>query len=122
MAGPSQQFKESTNEYMNLPKVVAELINAQNSYDSGAYANCFFEKAVVFDEGKIMNGRTEIESWIAKANEKYKTMMDPVSYEGKGTSGILAARVSGTFEGSPTVLNYHFEFIEGWIRSLKVTG
>lgn len=107
---------------MNLPKVVTELINAQNRYDSVAYSNCFCEKAVVFDEGKIFNGRTEIESWIAKANEKYKTMMDPVSYEGKGASGVLAARVSGAFEGSPTVLNYHFEFVDGLIRSLKVTG
>ena len=107
---------------MNLPKVVADLINAQNSYDSVAYANCFFEKAVVFDEGKIFNGRTEIANWIAKANEKYKTVMDPVGYEGKGPSGVLAARVSGTFAGSPTVLDYHFEFNDGLIQSLKVTG
>lgn len=36
---------------MNLPKVVAELIKAQNDFDSLAYANCFTETAIVLDEG-----------------------------------------------------------------------
>ena len=107
---------------MNLPKVVTDLISAQNSFDSVAYANCFSEKAVVFDEGKVFNGRAEIESWIATANEKYKARMEPVSYEPNGTSGMLAAKISGTFKGSPAVLQYHFEFIGGLIQSLKVTG
>lgn len=106
---------------MNLPKVVEDLIHAQNNYDSVAYANCFFEKAVVFDEGKIFNGRTEIERWIAKANEKYKAVMHAVSYDESGSGGVLSAKVSGNFEGSPAILHYHFDFINGLIRSLKVT-
>ncbi|WP_220472621.1 hypothetical protein [Spirosoma foliorum] len=47
---------------MNLPKVVAELVLAQNNFDSVAYATCFFETAVVFDEGKTHHGRKEIGS------------------------------------------------------------
>jgi hypothetical protein len=107
---------------MNLPKVVTDLISAQNNYDSVAYAKCFSERAVVVDEGKVFNGRTEIESWIAKASKKNKTVMEPVGYDGKETSGVLAAKVSGTFEGSPAALKYNFEFIDGLIQSLKVTG
>jgi len=37
---------------MNLPKVIAKLTEAQNNFDSVAYAACFTETAVVFDEGK----------------------------------------------------------------------
>ncbi len=48
--------------------------------------------------------------------------MEGVRYEGKGTSGVLAAQVSGTFDGSPLVLKYNFEFMDGLILSLKVTG
>jgi hypothetical protein len=38
---------------------------------------CFSEKAIVFDEGKTYNGRTEIKQWIQKANNKYKTVVKP---------------------------------------------
>ncbi|MGI9582285.1 hypothetical protein ACR1PO_13785 [Chryseobacterium sp. RRHN12] len=57
---------------MNLPKVITELVRAQNNFDSAAYAECFTETAVVFDEGKIHNGKTEIEKWIDKSNKEYK--------------------------------------------------
>ncbi len=56
---------------MNLPKVIIDLDNAQNSFDSIAYANCFSETAVVFDEGKTHNGRNEIQHWINQSNENY---------------------------------------------------
>ncbi len=107
---------------MNLPKVVADLVQAQHNYDSVAYANCFAEDAVVFDEGKTYTGRAEIKHWISRANENYKIVMKPISFEEKGTESILAADISGNFEGSPVVLNYHFEFIDGLVRSLKISG
>ncbi|MHA4844774.1 hypothetical protein ACX0G7_11450 [Flavitalea antarctica] len=44
---------------MNLPKVLANLVKAQNDFDSTAYADCFSETAVVFDEGKTHTGRKE---------------------------------------------------------------
>lgn len=44
---------------MNLPKVITELVKTQNSFDSAAYANCFSETAVAFDEGKTHNGKKE---------------------------------------------------------------
>jgi len=46
---------------MNLPEVVSELVRTQNNLDSVAYANCFSETAVVYDEGKTHHGRKEIE-------------------------------------------------------------
>lgn len=107
---------------MNLPKVIADLVKAQDNFDSVAYANCFSETAVVFDEGKTYNGRNEIQNWIADANEQFKTVMKPVGFEEKGTTSILSAEISGTFEGSPVVLNYHFKLVDGLIQSLKITG
>ena len=53
---------------MNLPKAIKDLEQAQNNFDSLAYANCFSETAVVLDEGKIHKGKTEIREWIEKAN------------------------------------------------------
>lgn len=107
---------------MNLPQVIQDWVKAQDNFDRAAYANCFSETAVVLDEGKTHNGRKEIEQWIAATNEKYKTVMKPLSFEEKGKAGILKAEVSGIFPGSPVILNYHFEFENGLIQLLKITG
>jgi ketosteroid isomerase-like protein len=105
---------------MNLPKVVADLVETQNSFDSAAYANCFSETAVVFDEGKTHNGRKEIEQWIEKANNDYQAVMKPLEYS--ENEEILKAEVSGNFLGSPIVLSYHLKLEDGLIQSLKITG
>ncbi len=107
---------------MNLPKVVTDLVTAQNNFDSVAYANCFSETAVVFDEGKTHKGRKEIEHWITNANERYEAVMKPISFEERETESLLQAEVSGNFNGSPAVLKYHFEINNEFIQSLKITG
>ncbi|MES3018787.1 MAG: nuclear transport factor 2 family protein [Bacteroidota bacterium] len=106
---------------MNLPKIITDLIKAQDKHDSVAYAACFSENGVVFDEGKTYKGRTEIQQWIAKANEKYQTLMKPLALTEAGTKSVLSTETSGTFPGSPIVLNFNFEIIDGLIQSLKVT-
>lgn len=105
---------------MNLPNVLTELTKAQNNFDSFAYANCFSETAVVFDEGKTHNGKTEIQQWIEKANDEYQAVMEPLEYS--ETDEILKAEVSGNFPGSPIVLNYHFELNNDLIEFLKITS
>ncbi|MCD0488835.1 nuclear transport factor 2 family protein [Pedobacter sp. MC2016-14] len=105
---------------MNLPKVISDLVKTQNNFDRIAYANCFSETAVVFDEGKTHKGRKEIEHWIADANKRYKASMKPVSFEEQ--ESILKVEVSGNFEGSPIVLSYHLEIDDELIQSLSITG
>lgn len=107
---------------MNLPKIVSELVRTQNNFDSVAYANCFSETAVVYDEGKTHKGRKEIEHWIADANARYEATMQPLSFEENEAESILKAEVSGKFDGSPFVLTYHLEIADELIQSLKVTG
>ncbi len=103
---------------MNLPKVVTELIKTQNNFDSVAYAKCFTETAVVFDEGKTHKGRKEIENWIDKANKEYQATMKPLEYS--ESEHTLKTEVSGTFPGSPIVLIYRYEFKDDLIQSLKI--
>ncbi|MGA0555746.1 nuclear transport factor 2 family protein [Larkinella sp. VNQ87] len=107
---------------MDLPNVVADLIEAQNNFDSVAYATCFSEAALVFDEGKTHHGRKEIEHWITNANERYKATMKPVSFEEKETESLLKVEVSGSFDGSPIVVSYHLKIADKLIQSLKITG
>ncbi|KOS07694.1 hypothetical protein AM493_17820 [Flavobacterium akiainvivens] len=106
---------------MNLPKVVTDLIKSQNEFDAVTYASLFSETAVVFDEGKTHTGRPEIEQWIDHSNKNYQSKMEPLEYTENGTASILTAECSGTFPGSPIVLKFHFEIVDGQIQQLKVT-
>ncbi|MEG0851614.1 MAG: nuclear transport factor 2 family protein [Flavobacterium sp.] len=103
---------------MNLPNVITELIKTQNNFDSIAYAKCFTETAIVFDEGKTHNGRKEIETWIDKANKDYQATMKPLEYS--ETENTLKTELTGNFPGSPITLTYYYEFEDGLIHSLKI--
>lgn len=106
---------------MNLPKVITDLIEAQNKFDSVAYANCFSESGIMLDEGKNHQGRTEIQHMIEQANKKYQSVMKPLEYTENGNSSVLLAECSGTFPGSPLVLKFHFDIVDGQIEYLNVT-
>ncbi len=107
---------------MQLPKLIARFVATQNNYDSEAYAECFTDSAIVHDEGKTHTGKAEIQQWIEEANEKYQSQMKPLNYEESGPNGTLTAEVSGTFPGSPIMLQFHLGLKDDLIDSLKVTG
>lgn len=106
---------------MNLPTIITELVNAQNQYESATYADCFSKTAVVVDEGNTYKGRTEIKEWIAEANEKFRVVMKPIRFTETETICVLTAEVSGSSDGSPVLLDYHFEITADKIDSLKIT-
>ena len=122
MVAQCQQFNNLKNTTMNLPIVVTEFINAQNNFDSQASANCFSETGTMLEEGKLYIGRVEIQSLLDETNEKYQSVMKPLKYIEDGTSSVLSAEVSGTFHGSPAVLQFHFTLKNNLIDYLKVTG
>lgn len=107
---------------MKLPKVVADLIDAQYHFNPDAYAACFSETALVHDEGHAYVGREEIKQWISKANSEYNTVMKPLSFEETEGGSLLTAEVSGTFPGSPVVLKFYLQIADGLITSLKIAG
>lgn len=107
---------------MNLPKVVSDFVNAQNNFDSEASANCFSVNGIMLDEGKTYTGSVAIQGLFEETNEKYQSVMKPLKYIEDGTSSVLSAEVSGTFPGSPAVLQFHFTLKNNLIDYLKVTG
>lgn len=105
---------------MNLPEAIQDLVKAQNNFDSSAFADCFSETAIVFDEGKTYTSKTEIKNWIEKSSKEYNTLMKPLEFEGSAEEGNLKAEVSGTFPGSPVILTYNLKFKENRIESLRI--
>jgi len=106
---------------MNLPKLIANLVDAQNSHDAPAYVACFSETAIVFDEGQTHKGKAEIRKWIEKANAQYQTVWKILDFEEGAAASLLTAEVSGTFPGSPVTLQFLFVVEDDRIQSLRVT-
>ncbi|MCJ8154419.1 nuclear transport factor 2 family protein [Chryseobacterium sp. SSA4.19] len=104
---------------MNLPKIIEEFIKTKNSFNSAAFALCFKESAVVFDEGKMHTGWKEIEQWIDHSNKQHQDTLEPLDYDEQ--KEILSANVTGSFPQSPIVLKFHFAISDGKIQTLKVT-
>ena len=105
---------------MKLPSIIADLLTAQEKYDSNAFSECFSDDAVVFDEGKTYRGKKEVRQWNEMTNTKYKTKYEPLEVTTKGDKIILTAKISGTFSGSPAIIKYHFETKNGKITSLHI--
>ena len=106
---------------MKLPKVIADLLEAQGKYDSMAFAENFSDDAIVHDEGKKYSGKSEIRQWNEMTNAKYKTKYEPLEISNSEDEIILTAKISGTFDGSPVNLDYHFTIETGKIDSLSVS-
>src|ERR1700730_9667262 len=107
---------------MNLPKVVADLIAAQDKFDSKAFAENFSDEAIVQYEGKTYHGKKEIRQWNEITNAKYKTKYKPLEISTRGDEIILTTKVSGTFDGSPITLKYQFKLIGDKIISLRIAN
>ena len=106
---------------MKLPENIEGFIKAQNELDSKAFANYFTAYATVSDEGSSYSGREEIRQWIQEASEKYNMQLTPIDFTQTGSKGKLTVEVSGTFPGSPAVMDYHLELDGPSISSLKIT-
>ena len=109
-------------EINKLPAGLAELITAQNDHNSHAFAEVFSNNALVHDEGKEYSGKAAIKAWNENTNKKYNTRLEPEALQEKGGEIILTVLVSGTFEGSPIVLEYHVHLKDSKIIYLNITG
>src|SRR5579872_3990275 len=105
---------------INLPRIINDYVSASNAHDVKSILACFSDTATVHDEGQTLSGKKAIEAWIVKTIEKYKFHFQPLSVDGKDAEIIVAVKVSGTFDGSPVTLDYHFIIEDDKILSLAV--
>jgi hypothetical protein len=72
------------------------------------------------DEGETLHGKKAIEDWITKTIEKYKFQFKPLNIKHDPSEIVIAVEVSGTFDGSPITLDYHFMVAGDKIVSLAI--
>ena len=81
---------------------------AANAFDTDAAIVCFAETAIVQDEGEEHHGSDSIRKWIDAATAKYHPHAEITSTSEIDGAVVVAALVSGSFEGSPAEIEYHF--------------
>ena len=100
--------------------MIEEYINASNAHDVNAIVSCFLDTATVRDESKTRQGKKDIESWIVETIQKYKFHFKPLTMKSEDSKPIVTIEVSGTFDGSPVKLDYHFTLEHDKIQSLEI--
>ncbi len=105
---------------IRLPRIIEKYVDASNKHEVKSILSCFSDDAVVHDEGETLHGKNAIESWIAKTIEKYEFQFKPLSVKSDDGDFVVAVEVSGTFDGSPVTLDYHFTIESDKILSLTI--
>ena len=105
---------------IKLPTIIAEFLKAKNGYDSTAFVACFTYDAVVYDEGGEMHGTTAIKKWIEASNEKYQDTITAEKIVEHDNETVLTGLVSGNFDGSPVLLDFHLTIRDGKISLLRI--
>ena len=105
---------------VKLPRSINDYINASNAHDAKSILSCFSDDAVVHDERETLNGKQAIEGWIVKTIDKYEFQFKPLSIKEDKAGVVVTVEVSGTFDGSPVTLDYHFTIHGDKILSLTI--
>jgi ketosteroid isomerase-like protein len=105
---------------IKLPRIINDYVAASNAHNLNCIVFCFSDDAVVCDEGKEFRGKEMIQDWIVKTIEKYKFEFKPLSIKDQAAGVVVVMEVSGTFDGSPITLDYHFTIEGDKILSLTI--
>ena len=105
---------------IKLPGIIKRCVEASNEHDVKSIVACFSDEAFVRDEREEHRGKKDIEAWIVKTIEKYKFQFKPLSVNDGDVEVVVTVQVSGTFDGSPVTLNYHFTMENEKISSLTI--
>lgn len=106
---------------VKLPNIIDAYIKAVNANDIASALDCFSNNATVLDEGETFTGKKSIRDWIEKTTKKYSPQFMPLGIKESNVETIMTTEVSGTFDGSPIKLDYHFKIKNNLIENLRIS-
>src|ERR1700694_2892761 len=105
---------------IKLPRIISRYVDASNKHDVNSILSCFSDGARVQDEGEALHGKKAIEGWITKTIEKDDFQLKPLDGQNGDGEVVVAMEVSGTFDGSPVSVEYHFTIENDEISALTI--
>ena len=103
-----------------LPVPISAYFAAKNARDVDGMVAPFADDAGVRDEAHEYHGRAAIHAWMRETTGKYAVTAEPLAVAAAGNKAIVSARVSGTFPGSPVMLDYAFTLADERIARLEI--
>jgi ketosteroid isomerase-like protein len=103
-----------------LPPPIAAYIQAKNAHDTAALLACLTDDAVVYDEGETFRGKAAIKEWNDASIRKYQVTVEVTDVAQADGETVVTGLVSGTFEGSPAQLRFHFTVEGNKIAALSI--
>jgi hypothetical protein len=110
----------SNSRAVPLPQPIAAFYHACDVYDDDLLASCFATDAVLADEGMEYHGSEAISEHILEANRDAKVTTEITGCTGKNGETVVTATLSGSFEGSPVPLDFHFTVENEKINALNI--
>ena len=110
----------SNSRAIPLPQPIATYYHTSDVYDGDLLSGCFAKDAILYDEGKEYHGPKTISGHILEANRNAKVMTEITDCIEKNSETVVTATLSGSFEGSPIPLDFHFTLESGKIKTLNI--
>ena len=107
---------------MNLPRPIADYIEANARLDIEGMMKPFLQDAVFIDNGKHHRGLAEIRRLLAEEAIAVKAIFTPDTVREEGRDVVvLEGPAHGDFRGSPIRFTYRFTLAHDAIKTLETT-
>lgn len=104
---------------INLPKPIADYVEANARLDIDGMIRPFLHDAVFIDNGKRYEGLAEIRRLLEEEAIAVKAIFTPDTVREEGGDIVLEGPAHGDFPGSPLRFTYRFTLAHGAIKSLE---
>lgn len=108
------------NMMKDIQETIKQFFHLAFDNDKESLSRCFTEHAVAYDEGKKYHGCSEIANHIINANNEFQVTREIAKVVCKDNESIVTAIISGSFDGSPAALDFHFILENGLIDRLEI--
>lgn len=112
---------EEMNMSMDLPKPIADYIEANARLDIDGMLKPFLRDAVFIDNGKHFAGQAAIRLLFEKEVIPVKAIFTPDTVREEGGDVVVEGPAHGDFPGSPLRFTYRFALVHGAIKTLEAT-
>ena len=106
---------------IELPKPIADYVEANARLDVDGMLTPFATDAVVLDNGGRHEGHAELRTLLEEAVVGAKAIFTPDSVRHEAGRVVVEGPAHGDFKGSPIRFTYDFTLENGTIRALEVT-
>lgn len=106
---------------MNLPKPIADYVEANARLDIDGMMKPFLRDAVFIDNGKYFEGQPAIRQLFEEEVIPVKAIFVPDTVRKEGDDVIVEGPAHGDFPGSPLRFTYRFTLANDAIKTLETT-